>query len=654
MRLKSIYISDYKNLKDFSLSFEGDSFIDIFVGKNGCGKSNLLEALIEIFRHLIEFDSDRGDLLFNYKLSYEIEDKITSVEWKGEILKINGRKRKTFGRTPRPDNILIYYSGHNDTVGLLIEQYESSFRKRIKKADFSDSRDFFGIGSDYKALLLSVMLMQPETCRARKFVCGKLSIEKIGLQKPGTTERTEAVIKIVLERPEYAKGSNASNYTIENNDENDRYWKPEGITKKFLDSLSKCITKSPGELVVTEGYISAEDHYILYLDIEKINQEFSELTPYDLFRQFDNLKTLGLLAEISAPLQLVGGIDASISHFSDGQFQSVYIYAITELFKDKHCITLLDEPDSFLHPEWQFDFLKQVVEISDEATKTNHILMSSHSASTIASADERTINLLEFDGGHVVINKVKKSDVIRSLSAGLISFTEGEAQLNINHVLASTSGPVVFVEGITDEIILETAWDKLHPDLARPFIIQSAFCRSVLYSLFSGEELSRVYQDRVMFALFDFDEAYDNWNGLKPPKTSDEQSDPLKGLAKKLLHPNFYAMLLPVPDIDCVKSQVLDGDGKPWGRGVDSHLPIELLFYRDELLGQYFVKKATPGGGEIIQFSGNKPQFAKDVVSTFDVQHFNVFLPLFEFIQSKCVVAAASTATATATEEAVA
>jgi recombinational DNA repair ATPase RecF len=43
-----VYISEYKNLKDFNLSFNENSFIDVFVGKNGTGKSNLFEALIEI------------------------------------------------------------------------------------------------------------------------------------------------------------------------------------------------------------------------------------------------------------------------------------------------------------------------------------------------------------------------------------------------------------------------------------------------------------------------------------------------------------------------------------------------------------------------------------------------------------------------------
>jgi len=41
MRLKSVFISQYKNLRNFDLTFDGTSFIDVFVGKNGSGKSNL-------------------------------------------------------------------------------------------------------------------------------------------------------------------------------------------------------------------------------------------------------------------------------------------------------------------------------------------------------------------------------------------------------------------------------------------------------------------------------------------------------------------------------------------------------------------------------------------------------------------------------------
>ncbi|MDV3002884.1 MAG: hypothetical protein N5P05_004539 (plasmid) [Chroococcopsis gigantea SAG 12.99] len=63
MRLKSIYISQYKNLNNFTLNFDSNCFIDIFVGKNGSGKSNFFEALIEIFHHLYDYDKDGSPLL---------------------------------------------------------------------------------------------------------------------------------------------------------------------------------------------------------------------------------------------------------------------------------------------------------------------------------------------------------------------------------------------------------------------------------------------------------------------------------------------------------------------------------------------------------------------------------------------------------------
>jgi hypothetical protein len=444
-------------------------------------------------------------------------------------------------------------------------------------------------------------------------------------------------LKLELKRPFYAKnlsGSRRKKFTIENR-EVDRYWKLTGTTKDFLDQLSACASTTPNTGPVRdEGFLPEKDTYSLYFDLAKVRETFAELSPQELFRRFDSLKTLGMLKDISIPLTLSGGVPGSVSHFSDGQFQSVYIYSIVELFKEHNCLTLLDEPDAFLHPEWQFGFLKQVFEITDTTAKNNHVLMSSHSASTITTANESMINLFAFNGSNVVVTKVNKADVIKSLSAGLISFSESEARLNIHHVLKNTTGAVLFTEGITDEMILETAWSKLYPNKNINFEIQNAFDRIFLRNLFSRDELSKNFPERVMFALFDFDEAYDDWNGLK--KECDEVTDPLKGLTKQLKCKYHFAILLPVPANDILKKQVLNAEGKPWGKGSDSHLSIELLFYSEDRLGHGFTKRATSGGGEIVEFTGDKVKFAKEIVPTLDAACFQVFRPMFEFIQSKC------------------
>lgn len=220
MRLKSLTIGQYKNLKDLTLSFDGSSFIDVFVGKNGSGKSNLFEALITIFHHLSEYGKEKAEIPFDYTIKYEIDGVDTEVGWKDGRFKINGKERKGLGEVKLPDNVLIYYSGHNETVTRLVRRYEGSFRKRIKKADFDESRLFIGIGPEYKSLLLSVLLMQKVDNKARQHICNQLCIEFVAPE-----------VKLVLQRPWYA---NDKRFNIED-PVTDRYWKPEGITRIFLD-----------------------------------------------------------------------------------------------------------------------------------------------------------------------------------------------------------------------------------------------------------------------------------------------------------------------------------------------------------------------------------------------------------------------------------
>jgi len=621
MRLKHIFISEYKNLKDFSLSFDGDSFIDIFVGKNGTGKSNFFEALIEIFRHLYEFDKKGFELYFDYSLTLEIDGKETTFTFKSGALEINGKERKSIGRTKLPDNVLIYYSGHNKKVAQLIKEYEESFSSRIKKADFNDSRRFIGIGPDYKELLLAVLLMQPEDNKARGYICNKLEIQAIANE-----------VKLVLQRPTYATTSSFD--ITDPNDEAGKYWKPEGITKAFLDRLSTCISSISGERIRTEGYLSEDDQYILYFDIKKIQSEFSDFSSQDLFRQLDNLKTLGMLKDISIAVELVGSADASIAYFSDGQFQSVYIYAISELFKDSNCITLLDEPDSFLHPEWQFDFLKQIFEITETAAKSNHVLMSSHSAVTLISHDKEKINFFDIKNNYANCYSLPKKIAIKRMSSNLIRYSEHDSLLSIINTIQIEKKPVFFTEGSTDPIIIKEAWYKLY-DEQIPFIPFYAFSCTYINQLITDQRIHGEMDGLPIFALFDFDKAYDQWNGLNGDVI---ESDPLKGKIKKWANGESYAFMLPVPDNTIIQSQVIKNIDTNETFGGESKCEIEHLFYGQNATADYFAEEPCRGGSEIIfKSDGDKTKFAKEVVPNLSDDCFEVFRPIFEFIKSKCL-----------------
>ncbi|HIA54403.1 MAG TPA: ATP-binding protein [Candidatus Melainabacteria bacterium] len=623
MRLKSIYIGQYKNLKDFTLSFDGTSFIDVFVGKNGTGKSNFFEVLLEIFQHLYEYGKGVEEPNFEYGIRFEIEGKETEVTWDCTKLRVNGRERKTIGRTPLPDNVLIYYSGHNDTVRRLVDKYEDAFRKRIKKASFDESRSFIGIGHEYKELLLSLLLMQKVDNKARKFVSRKLGIKAVSRE-----------VKLILQRPSYA-GSSA--FDIEDT-EVDRYWKPEGVTKTFLDRLSKCISEGEGSAVRSEGYFSSEDRYILYFDIEKIQMEFRDFKSQELFRQFDNLKTLGMLQEISIALTLDDDSTATIAHFSDGQFQSIYMYSIIELFKDRNCITLLDEPDSFLHPEWQYDFLSQVFEITDTAGKNNHVLMSSHSAVTLIPHDRKKIKFFDIKDNKTNCYDLPKSIAIKKLSADLIRYSEQEQLLSIINAIQIENKPVLFTEGTVDPIILKEAWIKLFEEQEMPFIPFYAFSCSYIKQLLTDSRIHTEMRGLPVFALFDFDRAYDQWNGL----TGDViESDPQRGLIKKWTGGSgeSYAIMLPVPSHADIQRQVVKNAATKETFGGDSCCEIEHLFYGHSSTSAYYREEPWVGGKKIVFKSDEeKTSFAKDVIPLLNSACFEVFRPMFEFIQSKCSV----------------
>lgn len=623
MRLKSIFISQYKNLRNFKMNFDGTSFIDVFVGRNGSGKSNLFEALIEIFRHLDQLGRPGNDITFDYSLSYEIEGIPTEIEWLEGRLRINNHEeRQGLGKTPFPDNILIYYAGHNTTVSGLVSQYEAKFREHIKGANVDDSRRFIGIGAEYKQLLLAVLLLQPATNVARNFICQKLGIQTIGSD-----------FQLILQRPAFATGALKALKMegIEHFDPRSHYWGADGITRDFLNSLVTCVK---GEFNHSNVYSVESDKYNIPINIDLFQRQFAGEAVSSIFRKLDNLKTLGMLDEVVVKLTLDSGLDASVAHFSDGQFQSVYIYSIAELFKDRNCLTLLDEPDAFLHPEWQYDFLQQVFEITAAASNSNHVLMSSHSAVTLIPHDKKRIKFFDIKENQVNCYDLPKSIAIKKLSSDLIKYSEQDQLLSIINTIQIEKKPVLFTEGSTDPIILKEAWYKLYVE-DMPFIPFYAFSCTYINQLLTDDRIHREMNGLPVFALFDFDKAYDQWNGLNGDVSA---SDPFKGLIKKWAHGESYALMLPVPVHADIQKQVIKNSATGETFGGESCCEIEHLFYGQAMTEDYFQQEPCVGGTKVVFKSDrDKTVFAKEIIPRLDSSCFEPLKPFFEFIKSKCV-----------------
>src|ERR1041384_633345 len=66
MRLDRLSIPNYRNLRSFDIDFDESQPTTVLIGSNGSGKSNLIEAIVEIFREL----ELGGAPAFAYTLEY--------------------------------------------------------------------------------------------------------------------------------------------------------------------------------------------------------------------------------------------------------------------------------------------------------------------------------------------------------------------------------------------------------------------------------------------------------------------------------------------------------------------------------------------------------------------------------------------------------
>ena len=216
----------------------------------------------------------------------------------------------------------------------------------------------------------------------------------------------------------------------------------------------------------------------------------------------------------------------------------------------------------------------------------------------------------------------------------MIRYSEQEQLLSIINAVQIEKKPVLFTEGSTDPIIIKEAWYKLYEE-EMPFIPFYAFSCTYINQLLTDNRIHGEMGGLPVFALFDFDKAYDQWNGLNGEVTA---SDPYKGLIKKWAHGESYAVMLPIPVHADIRKQVIRNATTGETFGGESCCEIEHLFFGQAATADYYHQEPCVGGTKVVFKSDrDKTAFAKEVVPTLDGLCFEPFRPVFEFIKSKCV-----------------
>lgn len=323
---------------------------------------------------------------------------------------------------------------------------------------------------------------------------------------------------------------------------------------------------------------------------------------------------------VLSPQFIEHGRISSLDKLSTGEKQIVFRagFLLRDLAALQNSVVLIDEPELSLHPDWQariVGFYKHL--LTDGEGNCPQIFIATHSPFIVHGADNSKVIVLEKDDATGVIGPMP-SPAYPSVAA-----IEAVRAFNIDAFLSDVAAAqlLVLTEGETDKIILDTAWSKLRPGHSKPFELRSALGGPNIRTTLKDDQLIHKMNGRKVVGLFDFDEAYNDWNGLWT-KGGEVIGDEATGLIKK--HPiadSIWAMLLPVPSF---RQNFADRTLKE-----GSILSIEFMFEDvDHITGLTTTKPLAAGQKMPKIVDGKKRDFA-DHVANLEPDRFAAFKPLF-------------------------
>ena len=286
-------------------------------------------------------------------------------------------------------------------------------------------------------------------------------------------------------------------------------------------------------------------------------------------------------------------------------------------------VLLLDESDAVMHP-CMIQQMLEVIQRHFVEMQGMKVLMATHSPSTVAYAPEDSIYVMNPPGKEPRVEKQDKQTALSILTEGVVSFVfDSDARMKIRHSIRTRRKPLLLVEGFTDFLIIQKAWEKIR-GTEIPFDIMDCFGAGLLRAtLQNADDIVGKGESAKVFGLFDYDAAgYSQWEALKSGNWSDISAEDVQ--VKKSQEHKWHALLLPVP------ARLSEQAGGKHAK--DSRLEIEHLFYGHPAVAKFFADEEGVGGGKIVAFHGDKRKFAEWVVPTLPKEAFADFEPLFRFI----------------------
>ncbi|ODP99822.1 AAA family ATPase [Salinivibrio sp. SS2] len=409
MKIDYLHIrSGFKNVEDLEIDFDNKQLLTVLIGRNGSGKSNVIEALVRIFRAL-----DFGDepAPFSYKLRYSLgssSDRLIEVEASPEygstpiqqhkiqvsILDESGQyslpesislskvtRDKEGNSDYLPKHLFAYYSGPSDRLEDLFKPHRTKFYNQLLKNQVKiedEVRPLFYAKPFHSQFVLLAFFLNQQKGVGREFLQDQLGIESFHSAH------------FVFRRPEWGK-----------NNKKDLFWGARGVVRDFLErilppSLGAIKTVREEETTLTGKGVNNEFAHLFLPDLYSLKKVAQGLGAKNFFKMLESTLLSDLLSSVHIKVRLKNGEIVSFSELSEGEQQLLTVLGLLEFTMEEDSLFLLDEPDTHLNPAWAakyHSFLKRF--IPDK--RFCHILMVTHHPLAIAELKKEQIQVLRKD-----------------------------------------------------------------------------------------------------------------------------------------------------------------------------------------------------------------------------------------------------------------
>lgn len=392
MRLDKLHIPAYRNLRDFEINFDEGQPTTVLLGRNGSGKSNLIEAIVEIFRDL-ELGRTSS---FAYTIHYVCREHEIILDADptrtSRRLKItidgNSVNKNEFEQNLAeylPNYVFAYYSGWSSRLERCFDESTRRYYKEILNSTGHEMplRRLFFCRKEYSQLvLLAFFLAEPVS--ALELLERYLSIKHF-----------DSAL-FVLKKP-WWRGSGAPSKTQLTKGDL-RFWYARGAFKTFLDRLWECALAPIYNIETVERDIrkQGESTERLYLFI-KNEAELGRLKDAredakTLFGYLESLFLCDLMDEVRVTVERTDGTHVKFTQLSEGEQQLLTVLGLLLFTQNDESLYLLDEPDTHLNPVWIYDFLTLLQE--NIHAEKGQLIVATHDPLMIGTLHKNQVRIL--------------------------------------------------------------------------------------------------------------------------------------------------------------------------------------------------------------------------------------------------------------------